>query len=67
MQGSRLGDEPVHAVYIEQRLRIEHEYYLAAIVNRDQGQVSVMASAAGGIDIEQVPKSRIATRRPRST
>ena len=61
MQGSRLGDEPVHAVYIEPRLRIEHEYYLAAIVNRDQGQVSVMASAAGGIDIEQVPKSRIAS------
>ena len=61
MQGSRLGDEPVHAVYIEPRLRVEHEYYLAAIVNRDQGQVSVMASASGGIDIERVPRSRIAT------
>jgi succinyl-CoA synthetase beta subunit len=61
MHGSRLGDEPVHAVYIEPRLRIENEYYLAAIVNRDRGQVSVMASAAGGMDIEQVPKSRIAT------
>jgi succinyl-CoA synthetase beta subunit len=61
MQASRLGDELVHAVYIEPRLRIAHEYYLAAIVNRDQGQVSVMASASGGINIEQVPKSRIAT------
>jgi len=61
MQGGCLGDEPVHAVYIEPRLRIEHEYYLAAIVNRDRGQVSVMASASGGIDIEEVPKSRIAT------
>jgi len=61
MQGGRLGDEPVHAVYIEPRLRIEHEYYLAAIVNRDRGQVSVMASASGGIDIEEVPKSGIAT------
>jgi succinyl-CoA synthetase beta subunit len=61
MQGSRLGDQPVHAVYIEPRLRIEHEYYLAAIVNRDQGQVSVMASASGGMDIEQVPNSQIAS------
>jgi len=61
MQGGCLGDEPVHAVYIEPRLRIEHEYYLAAIVNRDRGQVSVMASASGGMDIEEVPKSGIAT------
>jgi succinyl-CoA synthetase beta subunit len=61
MQGSSLGEEPVHAVYIEPRLRIGHEYYLAAIVDRDQGQVRVMASASGGMDIEQVPKSQIAT------
>lgn len=61
MQGSQLGEEPVHAVYIESRLRIGHEYYLAAIVNRDQGQLSVMASASGGMEIELVPKSLIAT------
>jgi succinyl-CoA synthetase beta subunit len=61
MQGSRLGEEPVRAVYIESRLSIGHEYYLAAIVNRDQGQLSVMASASGGMEIELVPKSLIAT------
>src|SRR5215470_5311777 len=61
MQGSRLGEEPVHSVYIEPRLRIDHEYYLAAMVNRDLGQLSVMASTSGGMDIEQVPKSRITT------
>jgi succinyl-CoA synthetase beta subunit len=59
MQAMKLGDEPVHAVYVEQRLQIAHEYYLAAYVNRDQGQVSVMASAAGGVDIEGVPRSQI--------
>src|SRR5262252_5121251 len=61
MQGSRLGEEPVRTVYIEPRLRIDHEYYLAAMVNRDLGQLSVMASASGGMDIERVPKSRIAS------
>ncbi|MCE9658516.1 MAG: hypothetical protein K8R60_08145 [Burkholderiales bacterium] len=60
MQGSRLGEEPVHAVYLEQKLCIAKEYYLAAMVDRDRGRVSVMASAAGGIDIEQVPHSQIA-------
>lgn len=61
LMGATLGVEPVHAVYIEQRLDIEHEYYLAAFVNRDQGCVTLMASAAGGVDIEQVPKSEIAS------
>jgi succinyl-CoA synthetase beta subunit len=59
LQGGKLGDEPIHAVYIEERLAIAHEYYLAAIVDRDRGRVSVMASAAGGIDVEQVPKAQI--------
>jgi succinyl-CoA synthetase beta subunit len=60
MQGSRLGDEPVHSVYLEQRLTIAGEYYLAALVDRDRGRVAVIASAAGGVEIEQVPRSQIA-------
>ena len=59
LKGAMLGTEPVHAVYIEQRLEIAHEYYLAGFVNRDRGCVTLMASAAGGVDIEQVPKSEI--------
>ena len=46
-------------MYVEQKLEIEREFYLAALVNRDRGQVAVMASAAGGVDIEQVPHERI--------
>jgi len=61
MQASRLGAEPVHAVLIERKLDIARELYLAAFVNRDRGRVTMMASAAGGIDIEQVPKSEIAS------
>ena len=59
LKGSRLGIEPVHAVYVEQRLEIAREYYLAGFVNRDRGCVTLMGSAAGGVDIEQVPKSEI--------
>lgn len=61
LQGARLGDEPVHAVLVEERLRVEKEYYLAAFVHRDQGRVSVIASASGGVEIEQVPRSQIVT------
>lgn len=60
MKGLALGEEPIHAVYIEQKLSIAHEYYLAAFVDRDLGRVAVMASVAGGVDIEEVPKSEIA-------
>jgi succinyl-CoA synthetase beta subunit len=57
--GGRLGEEPIHAVYIEERLEIAKEYYLAALVDRDRGQVAVIASAEGGMEIEQVAPHRI--------
>ena len=59
LQGARLGDEPVHAVYVEQKLPVAREYYLAALVDRDRGQVAVIASVEGGVDIEQVAHERI--------
>jgi succinyl-CoA synthetase beta subunit len=61
LHGSTLGDHPVHAVLVEERLSIDRELYLAAYVDRDAGRVSVMASASGGVDIEQVPRAQIAT------
>ena len=59
--GATLGNDPVHAVLIEERLCVDKEYYLAAYVDRDAGRVALMASASGGVDIENVPRSRIAT------
>lgn len=59
LKAAALGVEPVHAVYVEQKLQIAREYYLSAFVNRDRGLVTMAASAAGGVDIEQVPKSEI--------
>ena len=39
---------------IEQGLDIEREYYLAITLDRASGRVTVMASAEGGMDIEEV-------------
>jgi len=39
---------------IEQTLDIKRELYLGALVDRDREQIVYMASAAGGMDIEQV-------------
>ncbi len=45
---------PIHKVLIEQTLDIQNELYLGALVDRDREQIVYMASAAGGMDIEQV-------------
>lgn len=44
----------VHRLYIEQGVAIHHEYYLALVVDRASQCVSLIASEAGGVDIEQV-------------
>ncbi|WP_291296908.1 ATP-grasp domain-containing protein [Elioraea sp.] len=54
LAGARVED-----VYVEHRLAIAHEYYLAAIVDRDLGMPVLMASADGGMDIEAVPHDRL--------
>lgn len=61
LHGGYLGDDPIHAVLVEERLEIAHEYYLAAMVDRDRGRVRVLASVAGGMDIESVPQEQIAS------
>jgi succinyl-CoA synthetase beta subunit len=45
---------PVNVVYVEQGSDIASELYLSLLVDRQVGQVSFIASAAGGMDIEQV-------------
>ena len=45
---------PVNCVYVEAGLDIERELYLSMLVDREVGQVSFIASSAGGMDIEQV-------------
>lgn len=45
---------PVNIVYVEEGSDIDRELYLSMLIDRDVSQVSFIASAAGGMDIEQV-------------
>ena len=45
---------PVNVVYVEEGSKIARELYLSVLVDREFGQVTFIASAAGGMDIEQV-------------
>jgi succinyl-CoA synthetase beta subunit len=44
----------VHRVLVERASRIEREFYLSLIVDRDAQRLVVIASAEGGVDIEEV-------------
>ena len=65
MAGSRLITQqtgpqglPVSAVLVEAATDIARELYLAITVDRQRERVVVMASTEGGMDIEEVAKSR---------
>ena len=45
---------PVSAVLVEETAQISRELYVAMLVDREQDQVAIIASAEGGMDIEQV-------------
>jgi len=45
---------PIERVYVEVGSAIEREIYLSLTLNRDRGRIALIASAAGGMDIEQV-------------
>ena len=45
---------PIDKVYVEAGSDIERELYLSLTLNRERGRIAVVASSAGGMDIEQV-------------
>ena len=45
---------PINVVYVEAGSSIDRELYLSMLVDREAKQVAFIASAAGGMDIEQV-------------
>ncbi len=45
---------PIHQVYVEAGSAIAREIYLSVLLNRDRGRIAFVASAAGGMDIEEV-------------
>jgi succinyl-CoA synthetase beta subunit len=48
----------VHRLLVEETLPIEKELYLGILVDRDEAKPVFMASAAGGVEIEQVAAER---------
>jgi len=47
----------VRRLYLEEALDIATELYVSLVLDRSQGLVTVMASSAGGVDIEEVAAS----------
>jgi succinyl-CoA synthetase beta subunit len=45
---------PVDKVYVESGSEIAREVYLSLTLNRDKGRIALIASVAGGMDIEEV-------------
>ena len=45
---------PIHQVFVEEGSKIARELYVSLVLNRDLGHVAFIASAAGGMDIEEV-------------
>ncbi|MCB1866741.1 MAG: ADP-forming succinate--CoA ligase subunit beta [Chromatiales bacterium] len=46
----------VHRVLVEQAHEINHEFYLSLLINRATQRITLIASASGGMDIEEVAK-----------
>ena len=46
--------QPINTVLIEETTAIANEFYLSLLIDRGSKRVAVMASAAGGMDIEAV-------------
>jgi succinyl-CoA synthetase beta subunit len=45
---------PIDKVYVESGSQIAREVYLSLTLNRDKGRIALIASVAGGMDIEEV-------------
>jgi succinyl-CoA synthetase beta subunit len=45
---------PVETVYVESGSDIQREIYLSLTLNRERGRIALIASSAGGMDIEEV-------------
>jgi succinyl-CoA synthetase beta subunit len=61
MLGNRLvtkqttdAGQPINAVLVEATSDISEEFYLSMLVDRERRQVAIMASSAGGMNIEEV-------------
>jgi succinyl-CoA synthetase beta subunit/malate-CoA ligase subunit beta len=55
---AEVADQRVHRVLVERASRIDREFYLSLIVDRVSQKIVVIASAEGGVEIEEVAAER---------
>ncbi|MDQ3540173.1 MAG: ADP-forming succinate--CoA ligase subunit beta, partial [Chloroflexota bacterium] len=56
--GMDISGHTVNKVLVAQGVRIAQEFYLGVVLDRPNRQLLVMASAEGGVDIEEVARER---------
>ncbi|QRN83931.1 ADP-forming succinate--CoA ligase subunit beta [Chloroflexota bacterium] len=54
--GNRIKDIPVRRLLVEEGVSIQQEIYLGMTIDRERGETVMIASAEGGIDIEEVAR-----------
>ena len=54
-----IKDHKVHAVLVEEKLKIEKEHYLSILIDRSTRSPLIIASPEGGVEIESVPDEKI--------
>jgi succinyl-CoA synthetase beta subunit len=54
--GNQIKDIPVRRLLVEEAVKIQQEIYLGMTVDRENGDTLMIASAEGGVDIEEVAR-----------
>ena len=52
--GKKIKDSPVNSILVDPLIEIEKEYYLGMTIDRSHYRLVMIASAEGGVDIEEV-------------
>ncbi len=63
MLGSRIQGYPVERILVEKRLDIEQELYVGIVVDGSARRPVLLASARGGVDVEEVPDAELIRRK----
>jgi succinyl-CoA synthetase beta subunit len=56
--GKKIRDLPVREILVEERLPIEHEYYLSIAADRSSREVLILFADAGGVEIEKLARDQ---------
>ena len=54
--GNRIKDIPVRRLLVEEAVNIQQEIYFGMTVDRENGEILMIASAEGGVEIEEVAR-----------